>query len=534
MLAPADRRLRRALGLAGGLVAFGFLAGALLAVPLVTGLWPAAPLALLQDPYLRGIVAFTLEQAALSALLSLALGIPLGLALHRTRLPGRAFVLRLFLVPQALPPLVGALGLLAVFGRGGWLGDAFALAGLPRPSIYGLAGILLAHVFFNAALVARLVYGALGAVPHESWRIAGQLGLSPLAVLRHVEGPAVLRALPQAASLVFALCVTSFTLVLVLGGGPAATTVEVAVYQALRYDFDPGRALALALLQIGLVALALAPLLMIGGSTADLGLGHAGAARRFDRPSRGRTVLDGFVIALGLALLLCPLAALVANGLAADLGRLVGDPAVARAALTSLLVAVPAALLGLGLSLALALAAAGGGTFARLAAGGASALVLVVPPIVVGAGWFLLLRGTGDVARLAPVVVVVAQAVLILPYGVRLFLPAIVEADRRHGRLALGLGLTGWARLRHLEGPALRRPASLALGLALAVSLGDLSTVALFGSTDFTTLPLLLLQRMGSYRSADAAGLALLLGLGVLAVLLAAEVSGRQRGETRA
>ncbi|WP_062017908.1 ABC transporter permease subunit [Aureimonas sp. AU4] len=531
MLGPADRRLRRALGLGAAAAAFGFLAAALLAVPAVTGLWPASPLTLLRDPYLRSIVGFTLLQAVLSALLSLALGIPLGLALHRTRLPGRALALRLFLVPQALPPLVGALGLLAVFGRGGWVGDALALAGLPRPSIYGLAGILLAHVFFNAPLVARLVYGVLGSVPRESWRIAGQLGLSPLAVWRHVEGPAVRRALPQAASLVFALCVTSFTLVLVLGGGPGATTVEVAVYQALRYDFDPGRALTLSLLQVAMVALSLAPLLLIGGSTADLGLGRAGLARRFDRPSRPRALVDALALALGLALLLLPLAALVADGLAADLGRLVRDPAVERAALTSLLVAVPAAVLGLSLSFALALAAAGGGPLARLAASGASSLVLVVPPIVVGAGWFLLLRGTGDVARLAPFVVVLAQSVLILPYGVRLLLPAIAEADRRHGRLALGLGLTGWARLRHLEGPALLRPLRLALGLALAVSLGDLGTVALFGSGDFTTLPLLLLQRMGSYRSADAAGLALLLGLGVLLVLLLAEIGGRRGAE---
>lgn len=528
-LGRGDRRLRVVLALGSGTLAFGFLAAALLAVPLVTGLRPVSPLALLADPYLRGVVGFTLLQAALSTLLSLALGVPLGLALHRARWPGRDLVLRLFLVPQALPPLVGALGLLAVFGRGGWLGDGLALAGLPRPSIYGLAGILLAHVFFNAPLVARLVHGSLGSVPAESWRMAGQLGLRPLAVLRHIEAPAVLRALPQAASLVFALCVTSFTLVLVLGGGPAATTLEVAIYQALRYDFDPGRALTLSLVQVCGVALALLPFLLLRGGTADLGLGRGGEeVSRFDAPSRPRALVDGAVLAAGLTLLSLPLAALVVDGLASDLARLLGDPAVWRAALTSLLVAVPAALLGLLLSLALALGAAVGGRFAPLAVGGASTLVLVVPPIVVGAGWFLLLRGTGDVARFAPLIVVAAQAVLILPYGVRLFLPAITQADRRHGRLALSLGLTGWARLRHLELPALRRPLVLALAFALAVSLGDLGTVALFGSGEFTTLPLLLLQRMGSYRSADAAGLALLLGAGVLVLLVAAEYGARR------
>jgi thiamine transport system permease protein len=46
------------------------------------------------------------------------------------------------------------------------------------------------------------------------------------------------------------LCATSFTLVLVLGGGPAATTLEVAIYQALRFDFDPNRAVLLSGIQI--------------------------------------------------------------------------------------------------------------------------------------------------------------------------------------------------------------------------------------------------------------------------------------------
>ena len=48
-------------------------------------------------------------------------------------------------------------------------------------------------------------------------------------------------ALPGVAGLIFMLCMTSFTIVLTLGGGPAATTLEVAIYQSLRFDFDPAR-----------------------------------------------------------------------------------------------------------------------------------------------------------------------------------------------------------------------------------------------------------------------------------------------------
>ena len=59
--------------------------------------------------------------------------------------------------------------------------------------------------------------------------------------------------------------------------------------------------------------------------------------------------------------------------------------------------------------------------------------------------------------------------------------------------------------------------------LILAISLGDLGAIALFGSQDLVTLPYLLLQRMGSYRTADAAGLALILGILCLSLMALAE-----------
>ncbi len=46
------------------------------------------------------------------------------------------------------------------------------------------------------------------------------------------------------------LCFASFATVLALGGGPQATTIELAIYQALSYDYDLGRAAILALIQL--------------------------------------------------------------------------------------------------------------------------------------------------------------------------------------------------------------------------------------------------------------------------------------------
>ncbi|WP_370194152.1 MULTISPECIES: thiamine/thiamine pyrophosphate ABC transporter permease [Aurantimonas] len=532
MTGAADRAWRIGLGLGAAGILVGFLAGAFVVLILATGASPDFR-AVAGDRYLLGVVLFTLEQAVLSTLLSVAGAIPLALTLHRARFPGRRAVLRLFLLPQVLPVLVGALAILTIWGRNGLVSDALATIGLARLDIYGLSGILIAHVFFNLPLAARLMLAGLDRVPAESWKLAGQLSLSPLATFRLVEWPALRGALPAAASLIFMLCVTSFTLVLVLGGGPGATTLEVAIYQSLRYDFDPGRAITLSLVQIGLTAIVLWLATRLGGDVAA-GFGLGGRALRYDRRSPARAVLDALVLLLGIGFVLAPFVAVVVHGLEADLARLLADPAVHRAAITSIVIATAAALLAMTVSLAIVLATealrnapADRLTRRRQALGNGlettASLVLVVPPIVVGAGWFLALRQVTDVFAAAPYVVVATNAAMAVPFIVRIVGPALAAANQATGRLADSLGLAGLSRLRVVDWPVLRAPVALGFAFALAISLGDLGAIALFGSQDLVTLPYLLLQRMGSYRTADAAGLALLLGILCLSLMALAE-----------
>jgi thiamine transport system permease protein len=140
----------------------------------------------------------------------------------------------------------------------GWLASVRP-AGLEWTfSPYGLKGILLAHVFFNMPMATRLFLQALENIPGEQRQLAAQLGMRGWSFFRFVEWPWLRRQIPVAA-LIFMLCFASFATVLSLGGGPQATTIELAIYQALSYDYDPGRAALLAIVQmvccLGLVLL---------------------------------------------------------------------------------------------------------------------------------------------------------------------------------------------------------------------------------------------------------------------------------------
>ena len=152
-----------------------------------------------------------------------------------------------------------------------------------------------------------------------------------------------------------------------------------------------------------------------------------------------------------------------------------------------------------------------------------------MPPVVVGAGWFLGLRQVTSVFAAAPYVVVLTNAAMAVPFVVRILGPALATGHRRSEKLADSLGLTGLSRFRIVDWPSIRRPIGLAYALAVAISLGDLGAVALFGNREFTTLPYLLLQRMGSYRTEDAAGLALILGLLCLTLITVSESATKTR-----
>lgn len=489
--------------------------GALAALLAAATTLPVA--SLLADSYLRHVIGFTLWQAALSTALSVGLAIPVARAFARqSRFPGRDWLLRLFLLPMVTPVIVAVFGIVAVYGTAGWVNSLLAAFGLaPQSHLYGLPGILIAHVFFNLPLAVRLLLGAWDAVPGETWRLAAQLGMRPGVIFRVIEWPMLRERLPGAALIVFLLCFMSFAAVLGLGGGPAATTLEVAMYQALRFDFDLDRAVALALLQvlfcatIALFARRLAVALPAAG-------GQGRPIERDDRDRLSARLGDGACILLACVVLLPPLVAVLIDGLTGPVVGAVSDPALGAAMLRSLGIGLAAGLLATMLALGLGQLMRGlrrmpGLAWAAAAVELAGMATVVISPLVLGTGFFLLLRGASGTAPVALAAIATINGLMALPYVLRILAPAVLAAADRHDRLCAALGVAGWNRWRIVDWPTLKRSIGVALGFAAAFSAGDLGAAALFGGSEATTLPLLLFQQLGAYRVDQAAVTALLL-----------------------
>ncbi|MDI4637965.1 MULTISPECIES: thiamine/thiamine pyrophosphate ABC transporter permease [Halomonadaceae] len=487
-----------------------------------------SPSSLWREPYLAGVLRFSLWQASLSTLVSLALAVPVAVALaRRPRFVGRRLLLRAMELSLVVPSLIALFGLVAVHGRQGWAAPLWeALTGAPAGYLYGLSGIVLAHVFYNLPLAARLLLQELERAPAAHWRLAAQLGLQRQAIWRTLEWPALKRLLPRLAALIFTLCFTSFAIVMTLGGGPGSTTLEVALYQALKFDNDLALAALLALVQLticlGLWALALsqggAPSLVAGDDAMPL----QGRWQRRDALGVSRFTDGCWLVALSL-LLLPPLAAVVLAGLG-GVTDLAAQSSLWPALGRSLVMAAGAGSLALMLGLALL---AGRGWLAargqRLTAGlmeGSGQLILVLPALVLGTGLFLLLRPRLGGGWQGYGLVVLVNGFMALPFVMQVLRGALLGLPVAQRRLADQLDIQGLARFRWLLWPRLRRPAALALAYAMTLSLGDFSVIALFGSPSAPTLPMLLYQQLGSYRWQTAAATALVLLATVAALFM--------------
>ncbi len=470
------------------------------------------------DPYYLHVTKFSFYQASLSTLLSVGLAIPVAHALSRRDFAAKSILLKLFSSTLVLPVLVGVFGLLAIYGNTGLLAKFFEALDASLPfSIYGLNGIVLAHLFFNLPYAARLLLYSLESIPAEQHRLSAHLAMSHWNKFRRVEWPGIRQQLPHVCGLVFMLCFTSFATVMVLGGGPKATTIELAVYQAIKFDFDLQAGAMLAIWQMFLCG-SLSLLIMRFSKPVSQDLRAAGKKIPLFQDNATAKSWDLFWISVAVLLVLPPLVIVAVSGLNAQLITVLSDQAFWRSLIASLSIASLSAVLALGAGFTLLVSS----RFWRLQGKNkradyielAGSIILVTPGLVISVGLFLLIRKHVHVFDYAFWVVMVVNAMMALPYVIKSLSQPMLQIEKQYQMMVAALGMQGLSRYRLVEWRALRGPVSNAFVISFMLSMGDLSAIALFGSQDFSTLPLYLYQLLGSYQMEAAAVVSLcLLGL---------------------
>ena len=423
------------------------------------------------------IAMFTFGQALLSTALTVILALPLAHVVATYRFRFRSAVLAAVLIPFVLPTVVVAVavkGLLARFGL-----EVEGISG-------SLVAILIAHVVFNVSVVVRMVGGYWARLDERTLEAAAALGASPARVFRRVTLPLLRPAVAAAASIVFLFTFTSFGVIVILGGLSRATIeTEIYRYAITRNDF--GSAGLLAILQIAAVAVM---------AFANQRLQHRLDAGSSDTTANlGRPVQWGAssayvvgVVLFTLLILLAPLGALLLRSLMID-GSVGIDHYLAlaerpnvlplsplRALVNSVLFAAAAAFLAGVVGTIAALAVGAGGRLARAVEVGVL-IPLGISAVTLGFGY--LIGFTFFELRRSPILVVVAHAVIGIPFVVGAVLPAVRSLDPALLEAGSALGASPRRVLRRIFTPLIRPAVASGAGFAAAVSLGE------FGASGF-------------------------------------------------
>ena len=469
-----------------------------------------SPWTVLTDSDTRQVLWFTIWQAVASTALTILVAFPAAYVLGRYEFPGRSAVRALVTVPFVLPTVVVALAFLAI---------------LPEGLQRGWAAILIAHAFFNVAVVVRVVGTFWARLDPRVSEAAATLGAGPRRRFREVTLPLLAPALSSAAAIVFLFSFTSFGIVLILGG-PAYATLETEIYNQAVRVFDLRAAAVLSLVQLTCVALA-----VLATTRLEARLAIRGQLRsERDVLRRARTLGEKLVVLAslgGLALFLgLPLAALVERSLAVGGGhslaayRALTKPTAAllatpwEAVLNSLVYATGATVIAVVVGGLAAFAIARSSRWSTRLFDGLLMLPLGASAVMLGFGFVITFDRAPVDFRSAPWIVPVAQALVAIPFVVRIVVPTLRAIDERQREAAALLGAPPRRVWREIDLPIALRALAVAAGFAFAISLGEFGATVFLARPDRPTLPVAIfrfLGRPGELNAAEAYALAVVL-----------------------
>lgn len=485
----------------------------------VRGASGAAFAALFANPAIAPVLWFTTWQALASTLLTLLAALPVTHILARYQFAGRRLLLALVSTAFVLPTVV--------------VGAAF-LALLP-PAWHRTAwAIIAAHVYFNCAVVVRVVGGRWEQLHPHLADAARTLGASPLRILRTITLPLLRPALGAACAVVFLFCFTSYGVVRMLGG-PARSTIETEIYlRAVQLD-DLGGATALSVLQLVVLALLM-------GWLRSAAARHNPSGAVFTQVRRPQTAAQFAAVygiaALTAAAVVAPLLALLLRSLRVGgtlstagwravfipgLSSVVHTPlaAVLTSLQFALVVSICATLLGLAAASAIAYGSR------RLALLDAFVMLpLAASAVTLGLGMLITFDKAPLNLRAAWIITPLAHTLIALPLVVRILLPVVRAVPQGAREAAAVLGAAPWQVWFSIDRPLVVRAALAAAAFAFAVSLGEFGASSFLTRRTTATLPVeiaRLLARPGDLVQAQGFVLASLLVLLTVSAIAAVD-----------
>lgn len=462
---------------------------------------------ILAEPYLLKIIFFTFFQAAVASALIIACAIVLTPSLHK--LSGRTlntWILHLISIPFFIPSLIGCLSLVLVFGQNGFLFHIFSFLNISYHTfLYGIIGIVLTHLFYYIPFALKQFSHTLTRCPGEYERLADSLISSSFFRFRYLYFPLLKKEIYPTFILVFIYCFRSFTTVLIFGGTPSNTTLEVALFQALNFDLNWVWAAQISLLQLTFSA----SFFFFTNNQKQKSSSKPEEKVSY-RSLQFCTWIDKTMIFLCICFFALPLATLCWKSMTTKsffmtLLHMEFWEALGNTLMIGFLTTIMS--LFLVACFVYAKYVSQKHPLESLISDIPANMPLMFSPLVFATGFYILLVSHLENRFLLLLLLSAVNALSFLPNLYRVICPSFLSSRQRCDALCFSLSMSGWHRFKLIDWRAIKSALGYSISICFIFSLGEAKGILFFNQNHFPTLISLIYQKMHRYQFDQAASM---------------------------
>ena len=442
--------------------------------------------------YISSITFFSLYQSLLSALLSIIIGTVFAyLLIKHSYIFGIKYIINSLSILFVLPTIITIFGILSIYG------NFF--------QVYGFFGILLGHVILNVPLVTRVIFQTLKDISPNERMLADQMNLNFWGTFLAVEWPVIKKNIPSLFVLISFICFVSFTPILILGGSPKYSTLEVAIYHAVMFADEFNVAFNLLILQI-----------LICGSIYFIFFRNF-KSKNFiiDEHKEYKTltvisskhIIEYLVLTLISILVFSPIVFIFIKGINLTLFEVLNSFYFWQALGTTFLIGCLSGVLSIILTY---------GNLVFLDKNQNSSefwfyILIIFSPGILAVGYYIFFNEIVDSSISNIVIIIIINSIITLPFTYNYLSPSFFRVSKEHEDISKSINIYGTKRFFLVDWPRLREPLVTAFCVSSILSASDLVIISFFGTNDLSTLTQTIYRLMGSYRMDEAYAVSLLL-----------------------
>jgi thiamine transport system permease protein len=473
----------------------------------------------IQSKYNLRLVYITFIQAFLSSLISCVLALPFAISLFRRKkklinrilisLCGYSFVLPSILIVYSVIGIFGANGALNKITN---LYDVFNIR-----TIFGLQGILIAHILLNTPFAVRIFVQNLNSIPKKYIEVAKSMNFSFWQNYLYLEWPIIRQNFYSIFSIIFILCFLSFAIVMALGGGPRYSTLEVAIYQSIFFELNFNKAIIISFIQIAICSF----LLIIGFLSLKGSNYYDIQTDNFEylfNKNKLISLIDFLIIAIFSLFFFSPIIFILINFLQNIINtQFFINKLFFNAFINSMALSLSSGLMVTvsGLIISLILVSIRSKLFHQQVLFFLTSTILVISPIIISLGYYIILGNLRYFNFINYITVILINCIFILPFSIIVFFTKLKNIFINFNDIKESFRINDIDFFKIIF-PLIKKNILFVFSFASALSFGDFTVISFFKTENFQTMPSLLYKLISTYRFEEAtfvAGIILIISL---------------------